>query len=400
MILAAKTILTGDGSTVLKDSGVLLGKNGRIRAIDSLTALKAKYPEEPLTDYGESTILPGLIDMHVHVGYWWSKPDDYNYDDFLIAYMSLYKMQQAQAAGVTTLRDVASPKFLCRKMNLAATNGYIKIPRIFYCNRAICATGGHCWTLTGASLEADGEVAIRRAIREELRDGANWIKIMSSDRQEVSEYTQEELDSAVHECHRRKVRAAIHAGTQPSIQMAINAGFDTIEHSTYMTVEQAKQMKEKGLFWVPTIIAYTYIYEIALEMRRSGRSPVNETEYSLIERDFAYFESAANAYRENFKKLYDTGVSVCAGTDMVLDGAPPAPVAKELEYMVAYGITPVQAVATATSNCARALDMDGEIGILTDGAIADILVTSGDVSSDIRALSNVKAVFQSGERVV
>ena len=398
MIIAAKTLITGDGCTKMRDAAVLVDSGGRICKVGYRDQLVAEFPSEELRDYGEATMLPGLIDMHVHLGYWWSKPDSRNYNDHLIAYLGLHNAQRALFAGVTTVRDVGSPHLMCRKLNEAAQRGFVQVPRILHTDTGICFTGGHGWDLEGGVVECDGEAEIRKAIRKNLRDGADWIKIMSSHRSDVSEYTQTELDVAVDECHRLGRKLAVHAGTQPSIQMCIDAGIDTIEHGTYLTVEQCLQMKEKGLVWVPTIIAYTYIYEVCMERIRNGQLSEDNAVDSAVIHELKYFENAAKAYRDNFKKLYDTGVTVVAGTDMVLDGADSTPVARELQYFVDYGITPLEAVATATGNCAAVLGLN-DIGLLKDGAVADILVAVGDVSEDIKALNEVLDVYQAGKVV-
>lgn len=398
MILIANTMVTGDGKSVLRDHALLI-QNGKIIEVAPAEQLKNNFPDEEVKDYGNATILPGLIDMHVHLGYWYSKPDGYEYNQHLIAYLTQYNALRAMFGGVTTVRSVSDPHMVCQKLVQAKEKGFVRAPRIFNCDRGICATGGHGWMLEDGCAQVDGADNIRSEIRKQLRDGAHWIKMMDSDRSNVSEYRQEELDAAADECHRSNRKICVHAGTQPSIQMCIDAGFDTIEHGTFMTVEQALQMKEKGLAWVPTIIAYTYIYDEMVKKLAANQTESSNVVDAGLLHDFEYFRAAAAAYKENFKKLYDTGVTVLAGTDMVMDGAPAAPVARELQYMVEYGITPVEAIATATGNSARVLGMQGQIGELTQGAVADLLVVEGDASADICALNRVKEVYQDGAAI-
>lgn len=232
-----------------------------------------------------------------------------------------------------------------------------------------------------------------------MRAGADWIKILTSHRSDIPEFTQEELDAAVDECHRRRIKCAVHAGTQPAIEMCINAGFDTIEHGTFMTVEQAEKMAEKGLAWTPTITAYTYLYEVTKRNLEEGidtsDNPIAEKEM----RDYHYYEPAARSYRENFKKLADTGVTVLAGSDMVLLGAPVCPIPEELGYMVQYGFNSLQAIQAATSNPAKVLGIQDEVGELKEGLAADILVVDGDTEEDITTLMKINTVYQAG-RVV
>lgn len=397
MIISAKYLMTGDGKTVLENQAVLIGTDGKIKKIASRDELVKEFPEEEVKEYGESTLLPGLCDMHVHIGYWFSQPDSFNYNDQLI---TLYALQHAQSAferGITSVRDMTSPRGLCKNLKLAAEKGYVTIPRITHADIGMCMTGGHGWDEVA---QVDGPWEIRKEIRRQVRDGAEWVKLLTTHRSHIPEFTQEELDAAVDECHRRGIKCAVHAGTNPGIQMSIDAGFDTIEHATFMTVDHAKQMKEKGIAWTPTIMAYTYLYDICNEqMEKHAGMPVNDPVMQKEINDYQYFEPAYKAYRDNFKAFYDTGVTVIAGTDMVMYGSPFLPLPRELQYMTEYGITPAQAIQTATSNPAKVLGVEKERGLVQEGLDADLLVVGGDLSKDITCLNDVKLVTLGGKRV-
>lgn len=192
----------------------------------------------------------------------------------------------------------------------------------------------------------------------------------------------------------------MHAGTNPGIQMCIDAGFDTIEHGTFMTLDHAKQMAEKGIAWTPTIMAYTYLYELCKEnIEKNGDAPVSDPVMQKEMANYEFFEPAYKAYRDHFKEFYDTGVTVLAGTDMVMYRSPLLPLPRELQYMVEYGITPVQAVQVATSNPAKVLGVEKERGLVAEGLDADLLVVGGDLSRDITRLKDVKFVTLGGKRV-
>ena len=156
MILAANTIVTGDGATVLHGHALLV-QHGRITQLAPLNALRLQCPAEPVTDCGDATLLPGLIDMHVHLGYWLMRDDVQGYDDKLAMALALHNAQSALAGGVTTLRDVFSPDGLCRQLNLAAQKGLALTPRVLFCNKALCITGGMDHQSGGATIEADGD---------------------------------------------------------------------------------------------------------------------------------------------------------------------------------------------------------------------------------------------------
>lgn len=397
MIICAKYLMTGDGETVLEGQAVLTGGDGKIKKIAPKEELVQDFPEEEVKDYGEATLLPGLCDMHVHLAYWYSQPDSFNYNEQMI---TLYALQHAQAAferGITSVRDMSSYHGVCRSLKLAQEKGFITIPRITHTDTGMCMTGGHA---CDEVPEVDGPWEVRKEIRKQVRDGAEWVKILTTHRSHIPEFTQEELNAAVDECHRRGIKCGVHAGTNPGIQMCIDAGFDTIEHATFMTVDHAKQMAEKGIAWTPTIMAYTLLYDICKEnLEKNAGKPVNDPVMQKEMKDYQYFEPAYKAYRDHFKEFYDTGVTVIAGTDMVMYQSPLLPLPRELQYMVEYGITPVQAIQTATSNPAKVLGVENERGLVKEGLDADLLVVGGDLSKDITCLNDVKLVTLGGERV-
>ena len=397
MIIAARHLITGDGKTVLENRAVLVGTDGKIQRIGEPSVLMREFPQEEVKDYGDATLLPGLCDMHVHLGYWYSQPDSFNYGPQLIM---LYALQHAQAAferGITSVRDMSSAHGVCKNLKLAAEKGFVTIPRITHTDTGICMTGGHAWEEVE---QVDGPWEVRKEIRKQIRDGAEWVKVLTTHRTHTPELTQEELDAAVDECPRRGLKCGVHAGTNPGIQMCIDAGFDTIEHATFMTLDHAKQMAEKGIAWTPTIMAYTLLYDICKEnIEKHAGAPVNDPVMQKEMKDYQYFEPAYKAYRNHFKEFYDTGVTVIAGTDMVMYQSPLLPLARELQYMVEYGITPVQAIETATSNPAKVLGVEEDRGLVKEGLDADLLVVGGDLSKDITRLNDVKLVTLGGKRV-
>lgn len=398
MIICTKYLITGDGKTVLEDKAVLTDKLGKIKKISTKEDLISNFPDEEVKDFGNATLLPGLCDMHVHLGYYFSQPDTFNYNDQLITMFSIQHAQSAFERGITSVRDMTSARKLCSTMKLAAEKGFLVLPRITHVDNGMCMTGGHGYDDDIAQV--DGPWEIRKEIRRQVRDGAEWVKILTTHRSHIPEFTQEELDAAVDECHRRGIKCGVHAGTHPGIQMCIDAGFDTIEHGTFLTVEQAEQMAKNGQAWTPTIMAYTYLYEVCKEtLEKYKDAPANDIVMQKELANYEYFEPAYKAYRDNFKKLYDTGVTVLAGTDMVMYGSPLLPIHRELQYMVEYGITPVQAIQTATENPAKVLGVSDLRGLVKEGLDADLLVVEGNLSEDITCINNVKFVALGGKKV-
>ena len=393
MIISANKIITGDGNTVLEQSALYVNAAGRIEKIRNAEELRAAYPEETVLSYPESTLLPGLVDLHAHLGHWGCRPASQVQNDFLMGFITQKHAQDAFSRGVTALRDVGSPEGVCMSMKAAAELGFFKIPRMEYCGSALCITGGHgsSFGLGEGVEETDGTDALRKAIRTRVKHGSKWIKIMTSHRSDVCEFSQKELNTAAEECHRLGVKLTVHSGTQPSIGMCIEAGFDTIEHATFVTKEQIQQMIEKGISWTPTILPYTTIYNIMEE--KCADMPEKPREYY-------YCKAAADRYKKHFKEYYDMGVLVGAGTDNITpDGRTDLYVAQELAYMVEYGLTPLQAIQIGTMNGAKVLDMAEEIGQIKEGFCADLLIVDGDASADIQALKKVNTVFLDGEIV-
>ena len=396
MIYCGKHVLTGDGKTHLMDGAVVVNAEGVIQDVGLKAEMTAKYPSEEVKDYGDVTLLPGLCDMHVHFGYYYSQPDQGAFDDFMIAYYAQEQAKLALSLGITTVRDLSSPHNLCKQLRLAGEKGWVKVPRIIHSDAGMCMTGGHGYD--DGIEQVDGEWEIRKEIRKQLRDGADWVKILTSGRVSFPEFTQEELNAAVDESHRVGVKCAVHAGLKPALQMAIDAGFDTIEHGTFLTYEQVQQMAANGQAWVPTMTAYTVLYEFCKEKLEAGYNKSDRIVAKAM-KDMAFFEPAYNAYKDNFKKFYDTGVTVCTGSDMVLYDAPPLPINREMELMVEYGITPIQAIETATSNPAKVLGLADTIGQLKAGLLADMIVVKGNVAEDITAVNDLVDVYMSGEKV-
>ncbi|MDT2613348.1 amidohydrolase family protein [Enterococcus dongliensis] len=395
ILLKARNVITGDGKTVIENGGVVYAED-TILAVGKATELEEEFPQAQIRDYGEASILPGLMDAHIHLGYYWTQPDLHHYNDFMIAYYAQKQAETCLAKGVTTIRDCCGPQFLLETLRLAAEKGFVKSPRILHTDRGICITGGHGHE--DGIEEVDGVENIRHTIRRQKKDGADWIKMLTTNRDDICEFTQEELNAGVAEAHRLGMKCVVHSGTQPGIQMCIEAGFDTIEHGNFLTVEQAKQMVKNQQSWTPTMFAYHFLAEYNQKVQEVGIDHSNQsTETYSHHLDF--FESSVQAYGENFKAIYDEGVTILAGTDMVMLEAPSVPIVEELELMVNYGLTPVEAIQTATQNPAKVFELAEVTGELKRGLQADIVVVDGDVAKNIQDLRNVRQVFLAGIEV-
>lgn len=390
MILCADKVITGDGKTVIDRGGVLV-RGKKIEVVKEADSLKQEYPGEEVKVYDGCTLLPGLIDLHVHIGYYYGEEASGEYEKNLMlrAYYAGKRMEDTLRSGVTTVRDLSSADGIANTLKRAAQMGLVRSPRIFTSLKGLCMTGGHGAEMTGAVIEVDGTLEAKKAVRENLKNGADCLKLLTSEGYRGEEFSQEELDAIVTEAHRFGKTVAAHAGYGRSIPMCIKAGCDTIEHGTHLTVPQAEEMKKNHQTWVPTMYAFHYVNDLI------GEGLCGD---ELFQENQEYIRNAVDAYKKHFKELYDTGVRVAAGTDTdALNHPEASPVARECEYMVRYGLSPVQAVGCATGNAGEVLS--AEIGRLKEGYMADLLVVKGDVSKDISALLSPQAVYQEGTRI-
>nr|WP_308624335.1 amidohydrolase family protein [uncultured Eisenbergiella sp.] len=386
-MLVADRLIIGDGKTVIEQGAVVL-RGKRILAAGRAEELRRLFPEEEIRLPG-CTLMPGMIDMHTHIGYYYGEKNAERLaeDRMLRAYFIGKRMEDTLKAGVTTIRDMSSADGIGTVLKEAAAAGYLRVPRIVTSLRGLCITGGHGCSMTGAVEEVDGVEAVRRAVRRNIRDGADCIKLLDSEAYRGEEFNQEELDAAVSEAHRFGRKVAAHAGYGPSMEMCIQAGCDSIEHGTHLSVEQAERMRDNGQTWVPTIYVFHYAYELVKNNLADGDLSSNG----------AYLKDTVETYRDMFKKLYDTGVLVATGTDTDACSHPQAsPVARECALMVQYGISPMEAIACATGNGAKALGLSDSLGLLREGCLADLLAVRGNPGENIRALEDVQAVWQEG----
>lgn len=389
-ILKADRIIVGDGQTVLEQKAVAV-ENGVIREIGDLEVLKQAYPEAEVEIKENCTLLPGLIDMHVHISGLYRRPEKAQMQEnpaFLM--LLVYKhLQDALSVGITTLRGVGEAKGIGAAIRGGYRNKYIKGPRYITCERSLTRTGGHGSTGEVAKIEVDGPWNMRQMVRSNIKEGADWIKVMDSHRGHFSEYTLEELCAVTDEAHRLGHKCCIHAGTEQSVEYAVEAGFDSIEHGAYLEEHLADQAIEKGLAWVPTI----YVYENAVDYMKAVTP--NPTKADLV--GIKFLEDTVEGYRRNFLRNYKKGILVATGTDICFPEMFITPIQEEIKTMVRYGLTNLEAIQCATQNGAKILEMDDEIGLVKENYCADLLIVEGNPAKDIAALDQVREVYRAGE---
>ena len=350
----------------------------------------------------DDTVLPGLIDTHTHIFLQGEDPNVESYDDQLLKHPSSYRAARATVSvrraleqGFTTLRDLETEGAGYGDVGIkeAINKGFIAGPRLFVVTRAISVTGGYplegynpdIVVPKGAQL-GDGPVELRKITRQQLENGADWIKVYMTHRSWVDKQgklvsqptlTVEELKAVVDEAHGQQKKVACHAYSGIGLHRALDGGCDSIEHGLSLDDAAIKQMKEQGTWYVPTLAVYY-----------TDWSPEN-TEDGKRDR------ARANEHEVSFKKAMKAGVKIAFGTDM--GGISwTQPIADEFGYMVKFGMPPMEAIKAATSRAADLLDMQGELGAIAPGAYADVIAVQGNPLANIDALKKVSFVMKDG----
>jgi imidazolonepropionase-like amidohydrolase len=400
-VIRAGTLIDGKANTPRRDQVVVIRGN-RIESVSD--AANAKIPSGAVViDLSKATVLPGLIDSHTHIFLQGEDPAQGGYDaNILNAPLALRAVRAGVAArraleqGFTTLRDVETEGAGYGDVGIkeAIEKGYIPGPRLLVSTRAISTTGGYMLEGYAPELDmpkgaqiVDGPIAARKAAREQLDHGADWIKVYTTHRSWVGKngelvsqptLTVEELKAIVDEAHGWGKKVACHAYGGIGLHRALDGGCDSIEHGLDLDDAAIAQMLKQGTWYVPTLSAYYYDWAPA------------ETPGGQRDR------LRAAVHEPSFKKALKAGVKIVFGTDM--GGIPwTEPIAQEFSRMVEFGMTPMDAIQSATSRAAVMLDMDGRIGVVAPGAFADIIAVSGDPLHDIKALENVQFVMKDGK---
>ena len=390
MILRGATILDGTGAAPVRDRAVVI-EDGRIAAIGPDRALR----EGDVVDLGGLTLLPGLINCHVHLCLSGEADpartlNDESYPATVVS--AVVRARRTVEAGVTTVRDLGGREYAEIAVRDAVRAGVIPGPRLLCAGRAVCMTGGHGWRLLGR--QADGADELRKAVREQLRAGADVIKLVATGGvmtpgvdPRAAQLTLDELRAGVDEAHRARRRVAAHAMADEGIAWCLDAGIDTIEHGVFLTEALAARMAQQGTALVPTLIAPHAIVEGGL----SAGIPDFAVKKSITLRD---------RHLESFRLALRSGVAIAAGTDAGTPLNPHGAIVAELALMVGAGMTPLDAVRSATSVAARVLGLEAETGRIAPGFAADLIAVEGDPATDVKALASIRLVIADGRTVV
>lgn len=375
--------------------GELLLEGDRIVAVG--THLEPPRHAERLEVDG-ATILPGLIDCHVHLSDE-GLPDASAPDRDPPALRVLRMAEHARrtlAAGITTVRDVGGRDHLEFGLRRAAAEGIIRTPRLILAGKIVSMTTAGASSWPGMYRQADGRWEVVKAVREQVAAGADVIKIMATgavlapahERPGVAQFTADELRAAVDTAHTLGRRVAAHAHGIDGIRRAVEAGVDTIEHGTHLheAPAVARAMASRGVCLVPTLKALAHI--AAPPAPGIPDEIVTKAHERRTDRD------------STFRLALREGVPIAMGTDAATPFNRHGENAQELEIMVALGMSALSAIIAATRDAGRAIGRE-DIGLLAAGKMADIAIWDGDPLADIRVLQRPpRAVFLGGMRVV
>ena len=383
----AGTLIDGTGAEPKKNQAICV-ENGRVAAIEDFHGKN----EEEWVDLSEMTVMPGMINCHVHslspVGIsdeeenalttmekaWWGMKNAHDYID----------------SGVTFVRSLGSEKYYDLEMKKCIEERKVVGPHMFCAGRVITMTGGHGWK---SGLESDGVDECRKHARELLKHGVDLIKIMATGgvmtpgvEPGSAQLTMEEMKAAIDEAHKADRKTATHAQGTQGIKNALHAGIDSIEHGIFLDDECIDWMVEHGTYLVPTLAAPRCILDAGVE---KGMKDYVLRKANLV----------VDAHIESFKKAYQRGVKIAMGTDAGTPYNFHNNSAFELELMVANGMKPMDAIVASTRNGADCIGVLKDYGTIEAGKVADIIAIEGDPLQDISCVRKVRTVYKAGEKL-
>jgi imidazolonepropionase-like amidohydrolase len=400
-VIRAGVLIDGESGSARRNQVIILRGD---RVAEVADAAKASIPAgAEVIDLSQFTVLPGLIDAHTHIFLQGDDPSQGGYDIQLLKYPLAFRAARATVSarraleqGFTTLRDVETEGAGYGDVGIkeAIEGGYIPGPHLFVVTRAISTTGGYPLEGYAPEIEVpkgvqiiDGPVEARKAAREQLDHGADWIKVYMTHPSWIGKngelasqptLTLEEIRAIVDETHGWGKKVACHAYSGEGLQRALDGGCDSIEHGLDITDAQIAQMIKQGTWLCATLSVYYYDWAPA-------DTPQGQRDRKRV-----------SAHEVSFRKALKAGVKIAFGTDM--GGIPwTEPIAQEFPRMVEFGMSPMQAIQSATTRAAELLDMKGKLGVIAPGAYADIVAVSGDPLADIKTLENVGFVMKDGK---
>ena len=387
MVLLAPQLLDGTGAAAVRDAALWVDGE-RIAWVGPATDLPVHAQDVPTLELPGCTLLPGLVDVHVHLVAS-AGPDlasDIPRSEAERTLAAVANARRHLDAGVTLVRDLGAPGAEAIAVGRAVEAGTVEGPRVIAAGPAVTTTGGH---ISYLGRVADGPEQMRAAVRANLAMGAGCIKVVATggvltrglDPRRAA-YSQAELDALVDEAHRLGLRVTAHAIGEGGVAVALRAGVDSVEHGMFLNDETIELFLETGA-------RYSATFAPRERIMRGETVPAWIKERA---------RPAAEAHVASFQAALKAGVSIVAGTDAGTPENPHGRVAHEVVSMVEAGLDVLVGVRAATAEAADLLDEPGR-GVLRAGAVADVLAVDGDVTADVTALTRPTALLQSGRKV-
>lgn len=374
-----------EGATLVVEGGRIAEIRPAGRPLDDLA----------VQEFPNCTLLPGLIDAHVHLVWDGSRLDPEGLraaeGDLKGALRAARHAEQSLRCGTTAVRDLGAPAGISLALRDLVREGALRGPRIRAAGQLITMTGGHCH---GIGREADGPEGVRKAVREQFKAGADLVKLLATggvyahDEQPGSpQLDLDELRAGVVEARKRGKPVAIHAEGVEGIAAAVEAGPDTIEHGNELTAELAQKMAERGIALCPTL---SFFHTVATEGAWAG-VPLE------------YVEKAKRMVEASFRALRfarQAGLRLVAGTDSGAPLTPHSSIRRDLQLLVQGGYSPAEAIVAATASAAATLRWQSEIGTLEVAKAADFIVVRGNPLEQIGCLDDLQLVVQAGKVII
>ena len=383
-LLRASQVLSGsDDGPIAK--GAVRVRGGMIEEVGPAEMLGQK-PEEQVLEFPDGTLLPGLIDCHEHLnGHDRYAIGDASVDasDTMLALVGVFHTRRLLNSGITTARVVGAEGQIDLVIRRAIREGYIEGPRLFCAGRNLIMTGGHG---IAAGIEVDGPDEARKAARQQIKAGADLIKMMASGgvgiTREGEEPTQPELTvaemaAAVEAAHNAGIRTTAHADGVPGIRNALEAGIDCIEHGIFLGPAEARYMAEHNVALVPTLSTMQGIFEHGVD-------------YGMPESWIPIARDILEPHRASFQAALDAGVLFATGTDGFGD------IVDEMQIFTSFGLSPYRAIQAASRDAALIISPHPNFGVLAPGMSADIIAVAGDPLQSLERLRQVRFVMLQG----
>ncbi|MFC1729938.1 amidohydrolase family protein [candidate division KSB1 bacterium] len=366
-------LIDGNGAAPLNNMTIVI-RNGRFSAIGRPEEVTLPVDAFSIDAQGK-TVIPGLIDAHFHMNYPDSREQPFLLNEALCAFRSVPLLYRHLMGGITTILDAGAYKNVSVMAKKAFNDGLLTGSRPVVVGERINGTGGHGVSRFDMAYEADGADEFRKAVREQLKAGADLIKILPP-------YSREELQAAIEETHLHQKTVAVHSGIYNRqyafVRWAVEYGADCIMHAYALPDEVITIMGEKGICSVPTM-------SIMMKLHLGGRFVADNKE--------------PHAYEIIFQKMKDAGVKMAVGTDAIYEylNENPGLYFDEVERFVKNGYTPMEAVTAATKTGAEVLNVADRLGTIERGKLADLLVLDADPLMDIRNLRKAVVIIQQGK---